>query len=191
MYVKMVRDSIEKILSKTTQRTRYSSLCSYVKPGVFECRNGEYVVALYRIKHWAADIHALSQLEYIYSLKRFLDVFQIENCRSIFLADVEPLDASSYITKLDNKLQMKLIELEMDKSNVKLQNYVKKLIETRKKILMGVKPIKITNIVALVCNNNVDPRDVDKVVINVKNVLNIDLDPLIERRYAEAVANFC
>lgn len=86
---------------------------------------------------------------------------------------------------------MKLIELETDKTNVKLQNYVRRLIETRKKILIGIRPIRITNLVALVCNNNVNLKDLDKVMINAKNVLNIDLDPLIERKYAEVITNFC
>lgn len=190
MYIKVLEKVVRKKLAEALRYGSFNERCKHVKPGVFSCCNNEFILALYKVKDWPLGIHELSHVDYVYCLRRFLDVFQIESCRTIFYSDIEPLDINEYLAKLNRKIQMKLIELELDKTNVRLRNYVERLIENRKKVLMGIRPIKITNFVALACSNTVDLRDLDKLVSNAKTVLNVDLDPIVEQEYAEILANF-
>lgn len=163
--------------------------CRYLRPGIYSCNN-KNILALYRVRDWSINLYELSHLDYIYNLRRFLDVFHIEQCRISFLTDIEPINIDEYLSKLNRRIQIKLTELELDKTNVRLRNYLEKLIEVRKKVLMGINPIRAMIIIALTCENNVDLRDLNKYIHNVETALNIDLDPVLDRRYAEALANF-
>lgn len=190
MYIRAMQDSIRRILSKILS-DRYEDQCSQIKPGVYKCCGNEYVLALYKVKNWSLNIHELTHLDYIFNLKKFLDVFSLEHCRSLFLTDVELVDIDRYLAKLNQTIQTKLLELELDKTNVKLKTYIEKLLENRSKVLKGLRPIKVLNVIALTCNKNVSIRDLDKVIHNAENVLNMDLDPITDSRYAEAIAKFC
>lgn len=166
------------------------SLCNYVKPGILSCYNNEVIVALYNVKNWSTDMHDLTQLDYVHNLRRFLEILHIENCRQILLTDIESINTEKYLKKLDQNLQMKLVELSIDKTNVKLRNYVEKLLETRKKVLMGIKPIKTISVMALVCPGNINLKDVENIPLNAKNILNLNLEPILESRLAEVLLNF-
>ncbi|MEM1526857.1 MAG: hypothetical protein QXZ41_04450 [Ignisphaera sp.] len=186
-FVKLLEEAFSKILSINSS----TPVCDYVKPGIFACNEGKYIVALYKVKNWSTDVHTLTQLDYVYGLRRFLELFHIEGCESVFLTDVEYVDADDYMSKLNRKLQMKLVELELDKSNVRLRDYVEKLLEIRKKVLMGIRPIKTSSLVALVCRRNVNLKDIEGIPFDAKNLLNLHLESVLEHRVAEAVINFC
>ncbi|MEM3980536.1 MAG: hypothetical protein QXF79_04685 [Ignisphaera sp.] len=156
----------------------------------FTCHEDKYIVALYRVKDWPIDVHTLTQLDYVYGLRRFLELFRIEGCKLVFLTDVEYIDIDDYMSKLNHKLQIKLVELELDKSNIRLRDYVEKLLDIRKKVLMGIKPIKTSCIIALVCRHNVNLKDIEKIPLDAKNMLNLHLEFVLEYGIAEAVVNF-
>lgn len=192
MYIKTLIKSINKVLAKAVHHHNVgtTSLCSYIKPGILECDNN-VVVALFRVKDWVINIHDLTQLDYVHNMRKFLEILYVENCREILLTDIELVDVDKYFKKIDRDLQMKFVELSVDKANVKLRNYIEKVLEVRKKVLMGIKPIKALNIVALVCSSNVNLKDVEKIPLNAKNMLNMYLEPVLEDRLAEILLNFC
>lgn len=163
------------------------SICRISESGVFVC--GKYYVALYKIKEWSINIHELTYLDYVYSVKKFLDVFNIENCKTVFYTDVEPVNVDEYLSKLNHAIQMKLVELEIDKANTKLRSYIEKLMDTRKRVLMGIKPVKSSNIIAVVCNN-ISLSDIEKIMYKAKSFLDIDLEPILEPHYADFLINF-
>lgn len=185
---KILGRAFEKILPHSNCNS--TTVCNYVKPGIFVCHENKYIVALYKVKNWPVDVHTLTQLDYVYGLRRFLELFRIEGCKLVFLADVEYVDTDDYMSKLNHKLQMKLVELELDKSNVRLRDYVEKLLEVRKKVLMGIKPIKTSNIIALVCRHDINLKDIEGIPIDAKNMLNLHLEFVLEHRIAEAIINF-
>lgn len=189
MYAKMLGDLIKRRLSNPIA-TAYRTSCTYVKPGIYSCCDNRYVIALYKVKSWSFSVYDLSHLEYLYYFKRFLELFQVEGCRTIFFTDIEPVDVDKYMAKLNRKLQTKLVELELDKSNVKLQTYIERLQEIRKKVLMGIKPVKLLNIIALACNGNAEFRVLESLANSAKSVFNMDLEPIVDRRYAEVIVNF-
>lgn len=191
MYMKILTRSLSSILAKVIQcnDTFNSSLCKYVKPGILSCNN-EVIIALYKVKDWSLSIHDLAQLDYVYNLRKFLEILQVENCRQILLTDIEIIDSDKYFKKIDHDLQTRLIELSVDKTNVKLRNYIEKILETRKKILIGIKPVKTLSIVALVCPNTINLRDLEKVPSNAKNILNLSLEPVVEDKLALTLLNF-
>lgn len=190
MYLKILENAIRKTVTKVLAPRSFIEYCEHLKPGIFKCHDHGPIIALHKINGWSLDFHGLSNLDYVYNLKRFLEAFHIENCKTIFYSDVEPINVNEYLSKLNRKIQMKLIEFELDKTNIKLRNYIERLIETRKKVLMGIRPIKVMNIVALVCDNSTDVEKLEKLVHSAKNMLNIDLDPVNEQRLAELIINF-
>lgn len=191
MYSKTFAKLLGEVFSKILSINSSAPVCDYVKPGIFACSEGEYIIALYKVKNWSIDVHTLTQLDYVYGLRRFLELFHIEGCESVFLTDVEFVDADDYASKLNRKLQMKLVELELDKSNLRLRDYVEKLLETRRKVLMGIKPVKTSSLVALVCHRNVNLKDIEGIPFDAKSLLNLHLESVLEHRVAEAIVNFC
>uniref|UniRef100_A0A7C2Z8W7 Uncharacterized protein n=1 Tax=Ignisphaera aggregans TaxID=334771 RepID=A0A7C2Z8W7_9CREN len=191
-YIKVFEDTAKIVLAKSLRGGRQSnSGCNYLKPGIFLCFDGQYLMALYRVNRIGMNILSLSQLDYVYFLKRIIDVFHIEGCRCTFLTDIEPVNTEDYVNNLNRKLQMKLVELEADKSNVKLRSLVENLLEVRKKILMGITPARIANIVALVCAKSVGTEKLMEVGTRARNLLSMDLEPVTNLGLAEAIANFC
>ncbi|MEM1541564.1 MAG: hypothetical protein QW101_01840 [Ignisphaera sp.] len=184
----MIKDMLKKGLNLITGCRSGRTSCRGIKPGVFKCN--EYLVALYRIKDWSINIHELTYLDYVYNLKKFLDVFNTEFCQTIFYTDIQPVDVNKYLSKLNHMMQMKLVELELDKANTRLRSYIEKLLDIRKRVLMGIKPVKSSNIIAMICSNRVDSDNINNVAYKAKNVLDIDLEPLLETHYAEIFLNF-
>jgi len=184
----MIKDMLKKGLNLIAGCRSDRTSCRNIKPGIFRCN--EYFVALYRIKDWSINIHELTYLDYVYHLKRLLDVFNMELCQTIFYTDIQPVDVNKYLSKLNHMIQMKLVELELDKANTRLRSYIEKLLDIRKRVLMGIKPVKSLNIIAMLCSNRVDSDDISKVVYKAKNILDIDLEPVLETHYAELFFNF-
>lgn len=188
MYLNTVKDFLKRGFSLAKGCHNTTIVCGNIRPGQFRC--GEYIVALYRIKDWSINVHELTYLDYIYNLKRFLDVFNTDFCRTIFYTDIEPVGIDEYLSKLNHTIQMKLVELELDRANTRLRSYIEKLLDIRKRVLMGIKPVKSLNIIAIVCSNKAHSDTIDKIVYKAKNILDIDLEPVIESRYAEFLLNF-
>jgi len=190
MYMKTFTQSLIRTLTRVTHRGKeYSiSLCRYVKPGIHLCN--DEIIALYKVKNWSLSIHDLAYLDYLHNLRKFLEILYVENCRQILMTDIELVDTDKYLKKLDQSLQLRLVELSVDKTNIKLRTHIEKILENRKKVLMGIKPVKTVSIVALLCPNTVNIKDIERVPLNAKNILNISLEPIVEDMLARAILNF-
>uniref|UniRef100_A0A7C5XNI5 Uncharacterized protein n=1 Tax=Ignisphaera aggregans TaxID=334771 RepID=A0A7C5XNI5_9CREN len=167
--------------------------CNAIKPGVFRCKTDALsnIVALYTISGNIISIKDLSLIDATYHVKRILDLFSIPGCETITYFSLKPVDIDNYISKINHKLQMKLVELELDKSNTKLRSYVERLIDTRRRVLKGIKPIDISSIIAFICNDSQSYIEIlSSIEHSAKNSMNIELKPVTDPMKAVYIANF-
>lgn len=167
--------------------------CSAIKPGIFRCEsNGvNSIVALYTISSGNIPINDLEYIDIVYHMKRFLNLFSIPGCKTVTYFSLQPINIDSYISQINHKLQMKLVELELDKSNTKLRSYVEKLIDIRRRILRGVTPIDLSNIIAFICSDDMSNVErLSNIEYSAKNSMNIILKPVMDPLKALHILNF-
>ncbi len=167
--------------------------CNAIKPGIFRCKTDTLsnIVALYTISSNTISIKDLSLIDATYHVKRILDLFSIPGCETITYFSLKPVDIGNYISKINHKLQMKLVELELDKSNIKLRSYVERLIDIRRRVLRGVKPVDVSSIVAFICNDNQSYIEIlSSIEHSAKNSMNIELKPVTDPMKAIYITNF-
>lgn len=167
--------------------------CNIVKPGVFKCRiGGAYsLVALYTISSGGTSVSDLDYTDAVYHMKRFLNIFSMPGCRTIMHFSLQPIDVDSYISEINRKLQMKLVELDLDKSNTKLRSYVEKLISVRRRVLMGMTPVSVSNIIAFICSDN--SSNIEKLTSfehSARSSLNITIAPIVDPMKVYRIINF-
>ncbi len=170
-----------------------TSRCSAIKPGIFKCKsnNVNSIVALYTISGSNIPINDLEYIDIVYHMKRFLNLFSIPGCRTVAYFSLQSVNMDNYISQINHKLQMKLVELELDKSNTKLRNYIEKLIDIRRRILKGVTPIDVSNIIAFICSDDISNVErLSNIEYSAKNSMNIVLKPVMDPLKAQHIVNF-
>lgn len=181
------------VLNYVVRNPAADNKCSAIKPGIFRCRVGsvDNIVALYTISGGSIPVNDLEYTDAVYHMKRFLNLFSVPGCRTITYFSLQPVNIDSYISEINRKLQMKLVELDLDKSNTKLRGYVEKLIGIRRRILKGMIPIDVSNIIAFICSD--DSFNVERLTnieYSAKNSMNVVLTPVTDPMKARQIINF-
>ncbi len=169
--------------------------CNIIKPGIYKCSNGEkeQILALFTFVN-SMHIEDLSNEDVVYILKKFLSSLYIQDCRVSIYTSLEPVDIEKYLSDLNRKLQMKLIELELDKANTKLRSDVERILETKRKILKNIPPISIENIVVLTCKTereHIILDAIEKIPLTLKSTFGINTKPVTDISLASSIVNFC
>ncbi len=94
-------------------------------------------------------------------VRHLIEVLTQSSCRAFFVTSVRRLGVSDTLKHLDRKLQMKLVELDSDRLNVKLRKEVEDLRNTRKELLRGALPLEIASSIIVRCS---DARDLENAV---------------------------
>lgn len=167
--------------------------CHAVKPGIFKCEADGIgsIIALYTISSCTAPVNELEYTDIVYHVKRFINLFTIPGCKTVTYFSLHPVNIDSYISQINHKLQMKLVELDFDKSNTKLRSYVEKLIDVRRRILRGITPVDVSNIIAFICGD--DASYIEKlstIEYTARNTMNIVLKPVVDPLKALHIINF-
>jgi len=194
----LIIDYITTLIYKFINRfyTRASNVsCNIIKPGIYKCSNGEkeQILALFTFAN-SMHIEDLSNEDVVYILRKLLNSLYIQDCRVSIYTSLEPVDIEKYLSELNRKLQMKLIELELDKANTKLRSDVERIIETKRKILKNIPPISVENIVALTCKTDKEYillNAIEKIPSTLKSAFGINTKPVINMFLASSIANFC
>lgn len=169
--------------------------CNIIKPGVYKCNNSEeeQIIALFTFTN-SMHIEDLSNEDVIYILKKLLNSLYIQDCKVSIYTSLEPMDIEKYLSDLNRKLQMKLIELELDKANTKLRNDVERILETKRRILKNIPPMTIENIAIMTCKSDKEHiilNAVEKIPSSLRSVFGIMVKPVINIFLASSIANFC
>ncbi|MEM0214169.1 MAG: hypothetical protein QW348_07990, partial [Ignisphaera sp.] len=97
----------------------------------------------------------------------------------------------SYLSKINSKLQMKLVELESDKANTRLRSLVERLMEIRKRVLSGMIPIETSVLAAVICR---DTKAYEDMLVNMpqvsKQILGISLKSVRDFEKISQLINF-
>jgi len=168
--------------------------CNIIKLGVYKCssRGKEQILALFTFTN-SMHIEDLSNEDVVYILRKLLNSLYIQDCKVSIYTSLEPVDIERYLSELNRKLQMKLIELELDRANTKLRSDVERIIETKRKILRNIPPISIENIIAVVCKPDKEYlllNAIEKMPLTLKSSFGINIKPIVNISLASLIANF-
>ncbi len=169
--------------------------CDIMRPGIYRCSNGgeERIIALFTFAN-NMHIEDLSNEDTVHILKRFLNSLYIHDCKISVYTSLEPVDIEKYLSDLNRKLQMKLVELELDKANTRLKSDVERIFEIKRKILGNIPPVAIENIVVLACKpdkEHIILKAIEKIPTSLKPVFGIVMKPVTNNFLASSIANFC
>lgn len=184
--------SLLRRLQRGTAKT--STSCEPIRPGIFRCRAGSEseLVALYEVADVRQDMSELTHVDAVYYLKRFVQFFSMPECRLVTYATLVALDSNKYLEELNRRLQMKLIELEMDKANTRLKTAIERMMEIRRRVLEGVSPLEVNALFSVLCKDS--PQNEEKLLSlrqAAKGILGLELKPVGDAFIASALLNFC
>jgi hypothetical protein len=101
------------------------------------------------------------------------------------------VNIDKYLTTVDSKLQMKIVEIEQDKANTRIRASIEKLLEVRRRVLSGIIPIEISNTIAIVCKDlGVYRESMTKIPKLAKQILNISLKSVRSLDTVTQIINF-
>lgn len=167
--------------------------CEEIGKGVYRCySNSETkLAALYSVEDSFIRIEEIEYIDFLTHLKRYINTLAPPGCLLVTISSVAPLNPDSYLTKINSKLQMKLIELESDKTNTRLRSLIERLIEIRKRVLSGMMPIETSVIATVICR---DTKAHEDMLINMpqisKQILGISLKSIRNPEKIAQIINF-
>ncbi|MCC6045217.1 MAG: hypothetical protein LM572_00335 [Ignisphaera sp.] len=170
------------------------SLCEELSRGIYKCSDdhSSKLIALYTIEEANIRLEELEYLDFLSHLKRYLNTIIPPGCHLMTLSKIEPINTDKFLSNIDGKLQMRLVELEQDKANTRLRASIEKLLEVRKRILSGMIPFEISSIIAIVCRDlNIYRESLVKIPGLAKQMLNISLSHVKNPGIATQLSNFC
>jgi hypothetical protein len=178
---------------KFVLRKKGNALCEEIYRGIYRCGNGydSKLVALYTIEDADIRIDELEYLDLLSHLKRYINTVTPPGCRLITLSKIELVNIDKYLTTVDSKLQMKIVEIEQDKANTRIRASIEKLLEVRRRVLSGIIPIEISNTIAIVCKDlGVYRESMTKIPKLAKQILNISLKSVRSLDTVTQIINF-
>ncbi|MEM0026798.1 MAG: hypothetical protein QXT53_02510 [Ignisphaera sp.] len=167
--------------------------CEEIRRGVYRCysRSETKLVALYNVEDSLVRIEEMEYIDFLTHLKRYISTLAPPGCSLVTISSVVPLNPDSYLSKINSKLQMKLVELESDKTNTRLRNLIERLIEIRKRVLSGVMPIETSILAAVICR---DTKAHEDMLMNIprisKQILGISLKGVRDLERISQIINF-
>lgn len=174
-------------------RKKGEPLCEELERGIYRCSNAyeSELVALYTIENADVRIDELAYTDFLNHLKRYISTIIPPGCYLITLSRIGLVNVDRYLSHIDSKLQMKIVELEQDKANTRLRASIENLLEVRKRVLSGVIPIEISNTIAIVCKDLSTYREsLAKVPKLAKQILNISMKSVRAPIIAAQIINF-
>lgn len=168
-------------------------VCEEIRKSVYRCHNNSNakLVALYTIEDSFVRIEEMEYVDFLTHLKRYINTLAPPGCILMTVSSTGVLSPDSYLSKINSKLQMKLVELESDRTNTRLRSLVERLIEIRKRVLSGVMPVETSILTAIICD---DARTYEDMLINIpqiaKHVLGISLKRVRDAGKALQIINF-
>ena len=188
---------IKKFLIKLKNSASRETLCQLKDYGIYECSSKDRptIVGLYTLEEYHKSIEDYEGRELVQELKKFIEILTLPNCYTLFLTTSKTLDSRQFLNKLDRKLQMKLVELQLDRANARLQSEIMELMQTKRKVIQGIIPLSLNALIAIVCPTNIQEavfyvrtlRDLRHVA---KSLVNISLKPVNDLALANAILNF-
>ncbi|MEL9939435.1 MAG: hypothetical protein QXH86_00205 [Ignisphaera sp.] len=167
--------------------------CEEIRRGVYRCysRSEARLVALYSLEDSFARIEEMEYIDFLTHLKRYISTLAPPGCSLVSISSVTPLNPDSYLSKINSKLQMKLVELESDKANTRLRSLVERLMEIRKRVLSGMIPIETSVLAAVICR---DTKAYEDMLVNMpqvsKQILGISLKSVRDFEKISQLINF-
>jgi hypothetical protein len=174
-------------------KTSNAIACIEVERGIYRCSDSykSKLVAFYTITDVSIRLEELELIDIVTHLKRLVNALAPPGCSIVTLSKIEPVNVDKFLSTINTKLQMKLIELEQDKANTRLRSSLEKLMETRKKVLSGITPVTIENIVAVICDDlELYREQLKKIPKIAEQVLNIKLKAVKNLQLANYITNF-
>ncbi len=167
--------------------------CIEVGRGIYRCGDNykSKLVAFYTITDVGIRLEELELIDIVTHLKKLVNALVPPGCSIVTLSKIEPVNVDKFLSAVNTKLQMKLVELEQDKANTRLRSSLEKLMETRKKVLSGITPVTIENIVAVMCDDlELYREQLKKIPKIAEHVLNIKLKAVKNPQLASYITNF-
>ena len=191
-------DSIKEMIRRITKicvlRYRKEDLCEEIDGGLYRCFDGynQWIVTLYTLEESFIRVEELEYIDFLNHLKKYITTLIPPGCSLLTVSSIRPINVDKYLSSIGHKLQMKLIELESDKSNTRLRDTIERLIEIRKRILSGIIPVETSNLIAVICRDAEINKTLLKRIPHVaKQVLGVTLRSVSDMRKAIEVINFC
>lgn len=189
----LILQQLKYTISKYISRNSFSDRCSVVKPGIFRCEvDGlSKIVALYTVSGNNTPISDLNCTDILYHVKRLLSLFSVPGCKTITYFSLQPVNIDEYISQINRRLQMKLVELELDKSNTKLRSHVERLVDIRRRVLRGVTPVDMSNVIGFICSDSPSYIEtLSAIEYTIRSSMNVALKPITDPLKVFHIINF-
>lgn len=174
MYLKKLLSIAKSILLQGKTKAMYRELtigeCSYLDD-VFVCRDsGEYtVVGLLRLKRISRSLNELIPEEILQGIRGLTRFLANTPCEIHFYTKFRGSSIDRYIKDIDRKLQIKLVELAYDPTNVRVKNEIRRLEELKKRALQGSQPVETSTNLVCMCR----VKDLDLGVNYMRSIQNM------------------
>ena len=144
--------SVGKALSAIIKRRR-ETLCQTLTRNAIMCVHGsrKYLVLKCVIEEVAQSIETLDPRTLLSNIKRFIELLTSENCM-VIMSSLFQRREDEFLKRIELELQHKLIELESDRANTRLQREIILLKTLRDKVLKGYTPLFSRSYIVLLCD---------------------------------------
>jgi len=131
--------------------------CKTIGRSALLCTRGSerYIVIKSVVEEVAQSIETLDPRTLLMNIKRFVELLTSEKCM-VLMSSLFQRREDEFLKRIELELQHRLIELESDRANTRLQREIILLKTLRDKILRGYTPLFSKSSIVLIC----DARDV-------------------------------